>query len=421
MSNTLSKKQERKIVVHFIAAFIFTTAMILLNLEGTAQNKKAKQTKQPVTEKVDLLKDPRSPVMLAGDWVPANTHSIDYDKLPRVPANYRVVNDVHQTRGVNQHNYLIHYGEKFWLMWSDGPGVEDRVGQIVKYATSPDGLNWTFPKNLTPEPPGSEKNSYYGMRTDKGFRFIARGFWIRNGELIALASLDEAGEFFGPGLQLRGYRLNAAKEIWEDIGVIFDNTINNFPPEKLKTGEWMMSRRKYDYTRSGVEFIIGGQDKITEWKSFPVMGSADELTAEEPNWWMLPDSNLVALFRDNKRSGFLFRSFSSDNGRTWSVPVRTNFPDARSKFASTRLKDGRYVLVSNANPAKRDPMVISISDDGVVYNKMFYLTGGRHIDYPHVIEHDGYLLIAFAGEKQSVEVMKVRLSDLDSLTMTSQK
>ncbi|MCR6720071.1 MAG: exo-alpha-sialidase [Chitinophagaceae bacterium] len=101
--------------------------------------------------------------------------------------------------------------------------------------------------------------------------------------------------------------------------------------------------------------------------------------------------------------------------------MRTNFPDARSKFSSTRLKDGRYVLVSNANPAKRDPLVLSISDDGVVFNKMYYLTGGRHIDYPHVIEHDGHLLIAFAGGKQSVEVMKVRLSDLEKLEIPSQK
>jgi hypothetical protein len=299
--------------------------------------------------------------------------------------------------------------------------VEDRVGQRVKYATSVDGLNWTFPEYLTAAPAGADRNSYYGTRTNKGFRYIARGFWERNGELYALASLDEAAEFFGPGLQLRGYRLNEAKEEWEDIGVISDNTINNFAPEQIGTGEWMMSRRKFDYTKSGVEFIIGGKDKITEWQSYPVSGSADELTAEEPNWWMLPDSNLVALFRDNKGSGFLFRSFSSDNGRTWSVPVRTNFPDARSKFSTTRLKDGRYVMVSNANPKKRDPLVLSISDDGIVFNKMFYLTGGRHVDYPHVIEHDGHLLVAFAGEKQSVEIMKIRLSDLDALSNTAQK
>lgn len=388
---------------------------------SVAAQKKTTVAPKPKPVKVDLLKDPMSPVMLAGDWVPDDTHKIDYDKLPRVPANFRVVNDVHATRGVNQHNYLAWYAGRYWCMWSDGPGVEDRVGQRVRYATSPDGLNWTQGEFLTPAPAGSERSSYYGTRTNKGFRWIARGFWEREGTLYALASLDEAAEFFGPGLELRGFRLDTLKWKWEEVGVIYDNAINNFAPEQIGTGEWMMSRRKYDYVKSGVEFLIGGQDKITDWKSYPVLGSADELTAEEPCFWMLPDKNLVALFRDNKGSGFLFRSFSSDNGRTWSKPVRTNFPDARSKFSQTRLKDGRYVVVSNANPAKRDPLVISISNDGVVFDKMIYLTGGRHIDYPHVIEHDGYLLIAFAGEKQSVEVMKVRLADLDKIEMTSQR
>ncbi len=423
MNSSSSSKVKKPQVNKQGLTLIFTIVMSLFMLPVTAQNKKSKQSKQAaqvVIDKPDPVKNPGSPLMLAGDWVPTDTHKIDYDKLPRVPGNFRVVNDVHQTNGVNQHNYLAFYAGKYWLMWSDGPGVEDRVGQRVKYANSPDGLNWTSPEFMTPPPAGSEKASWYGTRTDKGFRYIARGFWERDGQLYALASLDEAAGFFGPGLELRGYRLDTLNKKWEDIGVIFDNAINNFAPEKIATGEWMMSRRKYDYTKSGVEFLIGGQNKITEWQSYPVLGSADELTAEEPGWWMLPDGNLAALFRDNKGSGFLFRSFSSDNGRTWSKPVRTNFPDARSKFSSTRLKDGRYVLVSNANPAKRDPMVISLSDDGIVFNKMYYLTGGRHIDYPHVIEHDGFLLIAFAGEKQSVEVMKVRLSDLDSIKMIPQ-
>lgn len=401
--------------------FILLLMMFAFSIAASAQGKVKKKNAVSPVVKVDLLKNPNSPIMLAGDWVPDDPHKIDFDRLPRVPANFRVVSDVRHTKGVNQHNYLVHHGGKFWIMWSDGPGVEDRVGQRVKYATSTNGLDWTAPEFMTPLPPGSEKNSLYGTRSESGFRYIARGFWQRNGELLALVSLDEAAGFFGPSLELRAYRLNEADQRWEDIGVVQDNAINNFAPEKLSTGEWMMSRRKYDYVTSGVEVLIGGVNSITDWKSYPISGSAGELSAEEPNWWMLPDSNLVSIFRDNKGSGFLYRSFSSDNGRTWSIPVRTNFPDARSKFASIRLKDGRYVLVSNANYKKRDPLVISLSDDGVVFNKMYYLTGERHIDYPHVLEHDGHLLIAFSGEKQSVEVMKVRIADLDNLQMISQK
>jgi len=373
--------------------------------------------------------NPASPLMLSGPWLPENPHQLDFAKLPRVPGRHVVISDVRakgsatdkldkNAGGVNQHNYLTHHDGQFWAMWSDGPGIEDRVGQRVKFATSPDGLKWSAPQHLTPVPPNSGPDSpHYGTRTDKGMRWISRGFWKRDGELLALASLDEAAGFFGPSLELRAFRFNKDSASWEDAGFVFKNTINNFPPLKLRTGDWMMSRRAYDYKTTGVEFLVGGVKALNDWQSFPVLGTASELKAEEPDWWILPDHSLAAVFRDNRRSGFLYRAFSNDDGRTWSKPVKTNFPDATSKISGLRLRDGRYVLVSNPNPKKRDPLTLSISPDGLVFTKMLYLVGGRHIDYPHVIEHEGNLFIAFAGGKQSVEVLKVKLADVDAVQM----
>ncbi len=373
--------------------------------------------------------NPESPLMLSGPWLPDSPHHLDFNALPKVPGEHAVVSVVRakgsspQTLdktagGVNQHNYLAHHDGRFWAMWSDGPGIEDRVGQRVKFATSSDGLKWSEPKFLTPIPPDSGPDSpHYGTRTDKGMRWISRGFWKRNGELLALASLDEAAGFFGPSLELRAFRFNIGSAMWEDAGVVFKNTINNFPPLKLRTGDWMMSRRAYDYKTTGVEFLVGGVKAPDAWQSFPVLGSASELKAEEPDWWILPDNNLAAVFRDNRRSGFLHRAFSTDDGRTWSKPVKTNFPDATSKISGLRLNDGRYVLVSNPNPNRRDPLTLAISNDGLVFTKLLYLVGGRHVDYPHVMEHEGSLFIAFAGGKQSVEVLKVKLADVDAVKM----
>lgn len=373
-----------------------------------------------------------SPVMLSGPWVPKNTHEIDFAVLPRVPSEHVVISDVRakgadptkldkKAGGVNQHNYLAHHDGQFWAMWSDGPGIEDRVGQRVKYATSADDLKWSEPKFMTPIPPNSGPDSpHYGTRTGKGMRYISRGFWKRDGELLALASLDEAAGFFGKSLELRAFRFNKTRDAWDDAGVVFKNTINNFPPLRLRTGDWMMSRRAYDYKTTGVHFLVGGVKALDAWESFPVLGTASDLKAEEPDWWILPDQNLAAVFRDNRGSGFLHRAFSTDDGRTWSTPQKTNFPDAISKISGLRLRDGRYVLISNPNPKKRDPLTLSISDDGLAFTRMLYLVGGRHIDYPHVIEHGDSLFIAFAGGKQSVELLKVKLSDVDAVKMPEQ-
>jgi len=224
----------------------------------------------------------------------------------------------------------------------------------------------------------------------------------------------------GASLALNAFRFNKSSNAWDDAGLVFKNAINNFPPLKLRTGDWMMSRCMFDYKDSGVHFLVGGVKSLSDWQSFPVLGSASELKAEEPDWWNLPGNTLAAVFRDNHRSGFLYRAFSVDDGRTWSKPVKTNFPDATSKISGLRLSDGRYVLVSNPNPKKRDPLTLSVSADGIVFTKMLYLVGGRHIDYPHVIEHGGSLFIAFAGGKQTVEVLKVKLSDIDAVQMPAQ-
>ncbi len=370
-----------------------------------------------------------SPLMLSGPWLPEDSHRLDFAALPRVPSEHAIVSEVrapgspldrldHEKGGVNQHNYLAHHDDRFWAMWSDGPGIEDRVGQRVKFATSPDGLAWSEARFLTPIPPNSGPDSpHYATRTKQGKRWIARGFWKREGELLALASLDEAAGFFGESLELRAFRFDKGKDDWEDAGLVYENAINNFPPLRLHTGEWMMSRRTHDYGKTGVHFLVGGTKSLGDWESFPVLGSASELKAEEPDWWILPDNTLSAVFRDNRRGGYLYRAFSCDDGRNWSKPVKTNFPDATSKISGLRLTDGRYVLISNPNPRRRDPLTLSISKDGLVFTKMLYLVGGRHIDYPHVIEQDDSLFVAFAGGKQSVEVLKLKLADIDATAM----
>ncbi len=100
---------------------------------------------------------------------------------------------------------------------------------------------------------------------------------------------------------------------------------------------------------------------------------------------------------------------SPSTDQSWSVPV------SKSKFSGVRLPDGRYVLVSNPHPTRRDPLTLAISADGLVFTAMGYLVGGRHVDYPHVIHHEGSLYVAFATAKSTVEVLQIRVADLDGL------
>ena len=359
--------------------------------------------------------------MLEGDWVPRDTHQIDCRKLPRVPSQHAVISDVRDRDGrwVHQHAYLAHYAGRYWAMWSDGPGVRkadvpagghrnlvpghDRAGTRVSYATSLDGIDWSKPGDLS-GPPRKE-----------GFGWIARGLWVRDGELLAMASHFHAPGYAGPGLSLEAFRWDEDNGPWEAHGSVRDDSMNNFPPKKLPSGEWMMTRRDH---RRQVSVMIGGVAAFDDWRINPLASYDGKGRPEEPYWYVLPDGrNIVGLIRDNGGSKFLLRTFSSDNGRTWSKIRRTNFPDATSKFYVHHTSRGYYVMASNSNPRKRDPMTLAVSQDGVTYDRMFWLVGDRHIDYPHIIEHGGRLLIAFSGAKQTMEVMTVALDDLEKLEM----
>lgn len=344
---------------------------------------------------------------------------IDFAHLPRIEAKHVVISDVRDQGGrrVNQHAYLSHFDDRFWAIWSDGPGLpragltpeqhrnavpgHDRPGTRVSYSVSPNGTNWSVPQDLSGPP-----------RID-GFGWIARGLWVRDGQLLALASHFNAPGYAGKGLSLEAFRWDQSLGKWVAHGTVLDDTLNNFPPKLLPDGEYMMSRRDH---RRQVSVMIGGRHSFDSWKVRPLAAYNEGGRPEEPYWYILPDGkNIVGLIRDNGGSKRLLRTCSTDNGRTWSKIVRTNFPDATSKFFVHRTSRGYYVLVSNSNPKRRDPLTLAVSRDGLVFDHLFHLIGGRHVDYPHIIEHDENLYVAFSGAKQTMEVLRLSLDDLDEM------
>ena len=361
--------------------------------------------------------DQTDPLMLDLANTGDDPERIDFDELTRLPVRHATISDVRDRGGkwVHQHAYLAHHQGKYWAMWSDGPGVprasrekhrnivpgHDQPDTRVSYATSPDGLQWSAVKPLSGPP-----------RTD-GFGWIARGFWQREGDLLALASHFNAPGYMGKGLSLEAFRWDNEAQAWTAHGTVQDDALNNFPPKKLPNGQWMMSRRDH---RRHVSMMVGGTGAFDDWQIRPLSGYGNGQQPEEPYWHRLADGRtLVGLLRDNARSRRLLRTYSKDNGQTWSRIAQTNFPDATSKFFALRLSNGYFALVSNSNPKGRDPLTLAISPDGQVYTHLFYLVGQRHIDYPHMIEHDGSLLISFSGAKQTVETLKISLKEIEKL------
>jgi len=362
--------------------------------------------------------------------------AIDFDALPKLTGEHAVINPVRRSPGVtpddklemdrmrlNLHNYLAFHDGKFWCLWSDGPKIEDWPTQELKYATSEDGLTWSEAKSVTGRP-------------DEPYAYIARGLWIRDGELLALAAHYRGKGAFGADkeLQLQAFARDPLKDAWKLKGLVYDNAINNFPPQKLPTGDWILTRRD---ARFNVTILIGGRKALDDWEAFPVVrvGEVKGFRPDEPIFWVMPDRSLNALFRDNGGSHRLFHATSSDDGRTWTTPVLTNFPNSTSKIFSLPVSRGYRVMISNANPKRgRRQLHLSISEDGKHFTRMAQLDvpapeapagfesiwkkfskGIASLQYPHVIEKDGYLWIALSRCKLQTEIFRVSLDDVDAL------
>lgn len=365
--------------------------------------------------------------------------AIDYAGLPTLPGKLAVINAVtpgpHATTPdkidmrdlrLNLHNYLVHHDGRFWCIWSDGPKVEDWPTQEIRYATSTDGLNWTAARSVTGTP-------------EAPYAFIARGLWVRDGELLALgAHYREKGAFGAQEtkqLKLVAYRYDKSTDQWEYLDRLYDNAINNFPPQKLPGGDWILTRRD---SRFNVTVLIGGRKAIDDWQAFPVVkiGEVKGFRPDEPIFWPLPDGTLYALFRDNGGSQRLFHSTSTDQGRNWKTPVLTNFPNSSSKLFSMKTSRGYRIIVLNANPSiGRRELHLAVSPDGRRFTRLARLdvpsppsipdevsritkkfnAGIASLQYPHVIEHNGRLLIALSRGKVQTEVFHVTLDEIDRL------
>lgn len=71
----------------------------------------------------------------------------------------------------------------------------------------------------------------------------------------------------------------------------------------------------------------------------------------------------------------------------WTEPVATTIPDSNSRACTAPLPDGRIFLVGSQIPHGRDPLVLSISNDGLNFSEVYALrhcvannTNGTDVD-----------------------------------------
>jgi predicted neuraminidase len=128
------------------------------------------------------------------------------------------------------------------------------------------------------------------------------------------------------------------------------------------------------------------------------------------------------LARDKRRKGNVWSTWSSDQGKTWSVPESTGLPNPSSGTDAVTLADGRQLLVYNHRARasedaetgnSRGVLNVAVSDDGVNWQAALVVEesdkgegiGGRaEYSYPTVIQtKDGLVHITYTYHRKRVK------------------
>ncbi len=329
----------------------------------------------------------------------------------------------------SHHPHIAWFHGQFVAIWSNHMVDEDAPGQRVLLSTSPDCKAWSKPIPLA-EPDGGGG----GVKRV----LTAAGFHEHGGVLVAYYGQYDADR---TNTHLRA-RTTRDLKFW---GPALDMEVPvnpNHGPTRTRSGRLIIAGNfAFPYTDdpsgltgwkwSGFQTrdLDGVEDNpATFWGIADAMKLSPALC--EGSFVQTADGALHMLLRatGSQWRGHLWETVSTDDGATWGRPRETEFTDNDAKFHLGRLPNGLYYYVGNpdnGNHGGRNPLVLSTSRDGLVYDRHYIVaddrftmkkTGrykGGDFGYPHSMVHDGHLYIIVSRQKEAVEVFKIDLAQLE--------
>jgi hypothetical protein len=324
----------------------------------------------------------------------------------------------------NKYNHgvvLFPFRGMLYAQWQSSAVDEDAGDTRVFYSRSADGKDWQEPAALT----GIWKN---GIKT-------SGGWWSDGQTLVAFINIWPANN----GEPAKGYteyitssdgiNWKPAKKVTDFDGKtvqgIIEQDVHALPDGRLITAFHIQPGL------IATPYYTDDPPGISGWKP----GKMDQLTlangtgrAKEPGWFYRKDSAIVMVFRDQGSSYRKLASVSRDRGLTWTTPQIVDTPDSRSKQSAGNLPDGTAYMINNPSGNRdRFPLVITLSDDGFVFDRAYLIRSGgddlqpmrfsglykrKGYSYPKSVIWGDYLYVSYATNKEDVEITRIPIDSL---------
>lgn len=343
----------------------------------------------------------------------------------------------------SHHQSIAFFRGRFYAIWSNGRASEDDVGQRVLISSSPDFHTWSAPVPLIDSQPGKRSERV----------LTAGGLHVHGGTLTAYyGEWEYCFDDLENGIRIKSHARHqdvGLRAVTSSDGQNWSRPLDlklpmvpNHGPQRLASGRLLLM--------GNISFPWSDDPSgLSGWKMsglYPADMAARvvddpmgfrEVQARmgwrhglcESSFYQTADGVVQMLLR-GLDSGRLWHTQSRDDGESWSAPLPTDFTDNDAKFHFGRLPDGRFYYVGNPDPTPppnrvmRNPLVLSLSNDGVRFDRHFVLANeiyemkreglrkGGQYSYPHTLVHDRFLYVIVARKKEAVQALRVPLSAL---------
>jgi predicted neuraminidase len=147
-----------------------------------------------------------------------------------------------------------------------------------------------------------------------------------------------------------------------------------------------------------LSFFLSTKDDGATWTQSGVMRGG-----EQPTFIERSDGSLVAFLRTRPN---ILQSESQDGGKTWSEPHPTQFKNPDAGISVRRLRNGHVILVFNNQDNSRTPLHIALStDEGRTWSEPIRLESNPgEYSYPSVLQaSDSRIHIIYTFRRYSIK------------------
>jgi hypothetical protein len=312
---------------------------------------------------------------------------------------------------------LAHWNNQFWLSFLSSPRDEHAAPCRTLLTSSPNGFDWSPPRELFPAYPNDTTRVIMHQRC--GFYLAPNGVFLAVG-FYGVVSGDDGPPFGAHGIG------RVARRIHEDgaFGPVYyvkhrEHRCHDIAPQLP------FYTQADDAMRAACDALLHDRIKTLEWW--------DE-QRNEPDFFahaaVAAEMSAVSLYRNQDYLIGIGKwgrvVFSQDDGASWrDGGTLENLPTNGAKVWAQKLSNGKFVLVCNptSHNNHRWPLAVVTSDDGLQFDDLRCIVGevppmryaGRFKDlgpqYVRGLEvgdaPDGALWLAYSMNKEDIYVARV--------------